>query len=247
MAGDVQDQTTLPRHVAVIMDGNGRWAKARGLPRLAGHRAGAESVRATITACRERGIEALTLYSFSTENWARPDEEVSGLMALLAEYLQHELAELLENGVRLRAIGELHRLPEEVQMLLGGVVAATSANTGLQLVLALSYGSRAEIVSAVRDLAGQVHRGELAPDEIDDALISSHLYTADLPDPDLLIRTSGELRLSNFLLWQLAYAELYVTEVPWPDFRDAHLDEALASYGCRQRRFGKTGQQVEGA
>jgi undecaprenyl diphosphate synthase len=204
-------------------------------------------VRATITACRERGIEALTLYSFSTENWARPDEEVSGLMALLAEYLQHELAELLENGVRLRAIGELHRLPEEVQMLLGGVVAATSANTGLQLVLALSYGSRAEIVSAVRDLAGQVHRGELAPDEIDDALISSHLYTADLPDPDLLIRTSGELRLSNFLLWQLAYAELYVTEVPWPDFRDAHLDEALASYGCRQRRFGKTGQQVEGA
>ena len=246
MAGDASQPTALPRHVAVIMDGNGRWASARGLPRLEGHRAGAESVRSTITACRERGIEALTLYSFSTENWARPEDEVTGLMSLLAEYLRDELTELLENGVRLRAIGELDRLPGEVQMLLGGVVAATSANTGLQLVLALSYGSRAEITSAVRDLAGQVQRGELAPEDIDDKLISGHLYTRDLPDPDLLIRTSGELRLSNFLLWQLAYAELYVTDVAWPDFREDHLDEALAAYGCRQRRFGKTGTQIEG-
>lgn len=239
------DQRTVPRHVAVIMDGNGRWARSQGLPRLAGHRAGAESVRAIVRAARKRGIEVLTLYSFSTENWGRPEDEVEGLMELLAQYLREELDELLDNGIRLRAIGELDRLPPEVRALLGGVMAATADNKGLTLVLALSYGSRAEIRSAVSEIARAVRDGRLELEDIDDSLISAALYTSGLPDPDLLIRTSGEMRLSNFLLWQLAYAELYVTDVSWPDFRESHLDAALATFGGRQRRFGKTGEQVE--
>ncbi len=234
-----------PRHVAVIMDGNGRWARSRGLDRLEGHRAGAESVRAIVRAARKRGIEVLTLYSFSTENWGRPEDEVEGLMALLAQYLREELAELRDNDVRLRAIGELDRLPPEVRALLGVVMAATADNQGLTLVLALSYGSRAEIRAAVAELANAVKEGALLVSDIDDELISAALYTGGLPDPDLLIRTSGELRLSNFLLWQLAYAELYVTEVAWPDFREPDLDQALAAYAARQRRFGRTGQQIE--
>ncbi len=235
----------IPRHVAVIMDGNGRWAGSRGMPRLSGHSAGAESVRAVVRAARKRGIEVLTLYSFSTENWGRPEDEVEGLMELLAQYLREELDELLENNLRLRAIGELDRLPAEVRALLGAVMAATEANEGLTLILALSYGSRAEIRTAVQELARAVQDGLLTLDDISDEAISAALYTSGLPDPDLLIRTSGEMRLSNFLLWQLAYAELYVTDVAWPDFREAELDQALAAYAQRQRRFGKTGQQIE--
>jgi len=238
----------VPRHLAVIMDGNGRWAAARGLPRVAGHEAGADSVREIVRACGRLGVEVLTLYSFSTENWSRPDDEVHALMLLLERYLREERADLNENNVQLLAIGHLHRLPAPVRAGLQAVCAATAQNTGLKLVLALSYGGRAEIVDAVRRVAARVAVGELAPSEIDEATISAHLYTAGLPDPDLLVRTSGELRLSNFLLWQVAYAELYVTDVLWPDFREPHLIDAFRAFTARERRFGKTGQQlVEGA
>ena len=234
-----------PRHIAIIMDGNGRWAHARGLPRLQGHREGAESVRAIVRECRRRGVEALTLYSFSTENWRRPQDEVDGLMALLGHYLDTEVNELQEQGIRLRAIGELSDLPENIQLLLAAAQFATAGNSDLTLTLALSYGSRAEIRHAVQSLATQVQNGEIKPEDIDDGAISKALYTSELPDPDLLIRTSGEMRLSNFLLWQLAYSELHITDVAWPDFREPHLDRALQEYGSRQRRFGKTGAQVE--
>jgi len=234
----------VPRHVAVIMDGNGRWATEQGLPRVKGHEAGADTVRAIVRACGERGIEALTLYSFSTENWGRPGDEVEALMALLARFLMDERDELMLNKVRLRGIGELERLPKTVRMLLDQATRITADNDGLLLTLALSYGSRAEITDAVRRIAGEVARGELSPEDIDESCITKRLYTAGVPDPDLLVRTSGEMRLSNFLLWQLAYSELYVTEVFWPDFREPHLDEALAVYARRQRRFGKTGAQV---
>jgi undecaprenyl diphosphate synthase len=235
----------VPRSVAVIMDGNGRWATSRGLPRVAGHEAGAESVRAITRACAELGVEVLTLYSFSTENWGRPEDEVQALMTLLERYLRDELQELQTNKVRLRAIGQLERLPHMVRNGLHAVCDLTAHQPGLQLVLALSYGSRTEIVSAVRAIAREVKAGR-DPESIDDQVIASHLYTADLRDPDLLIRTSGELRVSNFLLWQIAYAELYVTDTMWPDFRKEHLLEAFRSYGSRQRRFGKTGEQVAG-
>lgn len=235
----------VPKHVAIIMDGNGRWAQQRGLPRTEGHSAGADSVRAALRACGELGVEYLTLYSFSTENWGRPEDEVQTLMALLERYLRTELEELLGQRVRLRAIGELERLPEPVRMLIEQVSEATAHNTRINLTLALSYGSRAELVHAVRGLARQVQRGEITPEEIDDEAVSRSLYTRDIPDPELLIRTSGELRLSNFLLWQVAYAELYVTDVLWPDFRRPHLEVALDAYARRQRRFGKTGAQIE--
>ncbi len=238
--------TGPPRHVAVIMDGNGRWATARGLPRVRGHEAGADSVREIVRACGRLGVEVLTLYSFSTENWSRPDDEVEALMALLERYLREELQELMDNDVRLSAIGQLHRLPKAVRMGLEAVSQLTAKNQGLRLVLALSYGGRSEITDAVKVIARQVAAGELAPDDIGEDTIGSKLYTAGLPDPDLLIRTSGELRLSNFLLWQVAYAELYVTDVNWPDFRQPELEKAFAAFAARQRRFGKTGQQVEG-
>jgi undecaprenyl diphosphate synthase len=233
-----------PRHVAVIMDGNGRWATERGLPRVKGHEAGADTVRAIVRACGERGIEALTLYSFSTENWGRPGDEVEALMALLARFLVDERDELMLNKVRLQGIGELERLPNTVRQLLTEATRITAGNDGLLLTLALSYGSRAEITDAVRRIAREVASGELDPDTIEQQTITDRLYTAGIPDPDLLIRTSGEMRLSNFLLWQLAYAELYVTDVYWPDFREPHLDQALAVFNGRQRRFGKTGAQV---
>lgn len=234
----------VPRHVAVIMDGNGRWAEARGNPRVDGHRAGAESVRAITRACGRLGVEVLTLYSFSTENWGRPEDEVEALMALLTEYLRDEIGELTENRVRLRAIGELDRLPKTVRFALDQVCAYTAGHDGLQLVLALSYGGRAEIVHAVQEIARQVAAGAVSPDAIDEAMVQRHLYTADLPDPDLLIRTSGEMRLSNFLPWQLAYAELYVTDVHWPDFREPDLQAAFDAFSARQRRFGRTGAQL---
>ena len=233
----------VPRHVAIIMDGNGRWAESRGMARTAGHEAGAESVRLVTRACRRLGVEALTLYSFSTENWARPEDEVEALMALLQKYLADELQELLDNGIRLRAIGELDRLPRSVRTALEAVMQATAHHTGMTLCLALSYGSRDEILHAVRELASEAARG-LDPATIDAKVFADRLYTRGLPDPDLLIRTSGELRVSNFLLWQIAYAEIFVTDVLWPDFRDEHLAIAFEAFGARQRRFGKTGRQV---
>lgn len=233
-----------PRHVAIIMDGNGRWAQSRGLPRVKGHEEGARSVRAIVRECRKRGLEALTLYSFSTENWRRPKAEVGALMTLLQQYVLQERREILDNNIRLRAIGQIDRLPLFVRVPLKALVRESAGNTGMTLNLALSYGARAEIVSAVQTLAEQVRRGQLQPNAIDEQAISDHLFTAGLPDPDLLIRTSGELRVSNFLLWQIAYAEIYVTDVAWPDFREAELARALASFGNRERRFGKTGDQL---
>lgn len=239
------EDVVVPRHVAVIMDGNGRWATNRGLPRVRGHEAGADTVREIVRECGELGVEALTLYSFSTENWGRPEDEVQALMALLARYLESETDELMESQVRLQGIGELERLPSFVRLLLAEAERRTADNSGLRLTLALSYGSRAEIIGAIRSIAAGVAAGDLSPEDIDEALVSQNLYTTGIPDPELMIRTSGEMRLSNFLLWQLAYAEIYVTDVCWPDFRGPHLLEAFRAYGSRQRRFGKTGVQVE--
>ncbi|MEN0066284.1 MAG: isoprenyl transferase [Myxococcota bacterium] len=234
----------LPRHIAVIMDGNGRWATERGWPRVRGHEAGADSVREIVRACGEMGIDALTLYSFSTENWARPDDEVQALMTLLASYLENEQSDLMENRVQLRGIGEIDRLPAHVHVLLRQAEKLTEHNDGLKLTLALSYGSRREIVDAVRRIADEVQHGTLDPSDIDETAVTERLYTAGIPDPDLLVRTSGEMRLSNFMLWQLAYTELYVTDVYWPDFRRPHLEQALAAYAKRRRRFGQTDAQV---
>ncbi|HRY28686.1 MAG TPA: isoprenyl transferase [Elusimicrobiota bacterium] len=229
------DPRRLPRHVAVIMDGNGRWAKKRGLPRLMGHRAGAESVREMVRVCGDLGIEVLTLYAFSTENWLRPAAEVKGLMTLLVKTLRRETADLDRNNVRLRAIGRLDKLPAEVQRELHQAMSALADNSGLILNLALNYGSRQEIVDSVNAL---LREGVTAVEEKD---ISRRLYTAGLPDPDLLIRTSGEYRLSNFLLWQCAYTELYVCSHYWPEFRRAQFYEALLNYQSRERRFGGLG------
>ena len=239
------DPEKIPAHVAIIMDGNGRWAKARRLPRIMGHREGMKSVRAVVETARKVGIRVLTLYAFSKENWQRPKEEVSFLMRLLAEYLQKEVDELHEKDIQIRAIGELELLPQEVQGLLREAMEKTRKNQGLILNLALSYGGRAEIVQAARALARACLAGRLKPEEIDEKLFSSYLYTHDLPDPDLLIRTSGELRLSNFLLYQCAYTELYFTPVLWPDFREKEFLEALKDYQRRERRFGKISEQLE--
>ena len=235
----------MPSHVAIIMDGNGRWAQKRGLPRTEGHAAGAESVREVVRACAQLGVGVLTLYSFSTENWQRPNDEVDALMALLERYLREEIPELMSNGVQLCAIGQLERLPAPVRRLTEAARVATAENTGLKLVLALSYGSRAELVVAMREIARDVRDGELNPEDIDESTIAARLYTAGLPDPELLIRTSGDQRVSNFLLWQIAYSELYITPVPWPEFRRAHLEEAFRVFSSRQRRCGRTGEQVE--
>jgi undecaprenyl diphosphate synthase len=230
----------LPRHLAIIMDGNGRWAEARGLPRVAGHREGSESVRDVTRAARRVGVRALTLYAFSSENWGRPEEEVDALMRLLAEFLESERAEMMENGIRLNAIGALERLPDDVRDRLAAVRAETAANDAMVLTLALSYGGRDEIVTAARAAA----RAKGAALEADD--IERALWTAGLPELDLLIRTSGERRISNFLLWQAAYAELVFTEVLWPDFREAELFSAIADFQTRERRFGLTGAQLTG-
>jgi undecaprenyl diphosphate synthase len=228
----------LPRHVAIIMDGNGRWAEARGLPRVAGHREGSEAVRAVTRAARRIGIEALTLYAFSSENWARPDEEVGALMELLAEFLESERAEMMENGIRLSAIGDLERLPASVQEKLAAVRAETAGNRGMTLTLALSYGGRQELVQAARRAAA-AKGARLEAEDLEAAL-----YTAGLPELDLLVRTSGERRISNFLLWQCAYAELLFTEILWPDFREAELAAAIEDYQARERRFGLTAAQL---
>jgi undecaprenyl diphosphate synthase len=235
----------LPRHVAVIMDGNGRWAEQRGLPRLQGHRVGKDSVRAVVEAARRLGIEYLSLFAFSTENWGRPPREVDGLMQLLRRYLASELDKMMKHGIRLRAVGTLRRLPPAVREALRAAIAATRHNTGMTVVLAVSYGGREEITRAMRALARKVHRGELEPQAITTDLVARHLGTKNVPDPDLLIRTSGEMRVSNFYLWQLAYTELYVTDTLWPDFREREFQEALLFYEQRQRRFGRTQAQIE--
>lgn len=228
----------VPRHVAIIMDGNGRWAKQRGKPRLFGHRAGADSLRAVLHACRDHGVEYLTVYAFSTENWVRPREEVSGLMSLLKTFLKKDEHDLHENEVRLRVTGRIQDLPKAVRSELERVMAATKDYRKGHLILALSYGGRAEILDAVRAIAAKVKAGELEPGSIDERAIAGHLYLPDVPDPDLMIRTSGELRLSNFLLWELSYAEFYFTDILWPDFREKAFAEALAEYSRRQRRYG---------
>ncbi len=235
----------VPRHIAIIMDGNGRWAEAQGLPRVAGHEEGARSVRTITRYCRKLGVEAVTLYSFSTENWGRPDDEVTALMGLLLRYLVQEREEILGNDIRLVHSGQAERLPPGVQEALFELERDSADCEGMVLNLALSYGSRQEILRAVQAVATEVADGSLSVDDIDEAALERHLYTAGLPDPDLLIRTSGEMRLSNFLLWQIAYAELYVTQTPWPAFREEQLDAALADFARRQRRFGLTGEQVE--
>ena len=232
------DRTCIPRHVAVIMDGNGRWARQRGKSRLFGHRAGAESLRAVLRACRDHGVEYLTVYAFSTENWIRPRDEGGGLMSLLKTFLKKDEHELHENQVRLRVTGRIEDLPRAVRAELDRVMEATKTYCKGHLILALSYGGRTEITDAVRAIARKVKNGELDPAQIDETLIARHLYLPDVPDPDLMIRTSGELRLSNFLLWELSYAEFYFTDTLWPDFREPHFAEALAEYSRRQRRFG---------
>ena len=231
-------KATLPTHVAIIMDGNGRWAKQRGLPRVEGHRNGVESVRAVVRAAGEVGIKYLTLYAFSVENWNRPKDEVDTLMKYLARFLKNEIGELNRNNVRLEVIGQIYRLPEFVQEQLRKTMAALAKNNGLTLILALSYGGRQEIVEAVRSIAAQAKAGKLDPGEINEQFVSQHLYTHHYPDPDLLVRTSGELRVSNFLLWQISYAEFVVTETLWPDFRRAEFFAALEEYTRRHRRFG---------
>jgi len=238
---------SLPRHIAMIMDGNGRWAKSRALNRIRGHREGVESVRDIVRACREIGIEFLTLYAFSTENWQRPPQEVSALMRLLKEFLKVELSEMMENGVRLRAIGDIGRFPEDVSDVLHEVIDRTRCNQGMVLNLALSYGGQDEIVRAAQHIAIQVKEGRLEPEEISKELFSDHLYTHGMPEPDLLIRTSGEMRISNFLLWQMAYAEIFVTQTLWPDFRREELIQILHDYQDRERRFGRTGDQIKKA
>jgi undecaprenyl diphosphate synthase len=227
-----------PRHVAIIMDGNGRWAAAHGLPRIKGHEQGAESVRAIVGACRDLGISYLTLYAFSVENWVRPPAEVEALMRLLVLFLGQYEKDLHANQTRLRMIGNLADLPAGVQKSLQGVMERTSVYTGRHLILALSYGGRTEIVAAMRQIAEKVRRGELAPADITDKTVAAHLYAPDVPDPDLVIRTSGEMRISNFLLWQISYSELYVTDTLWPDFREKEFRQALENYAGRQRRFG---------
>lgn len=229
----------LPKHVAVIMDGNGRWARKRGLPRIAGHRAGIEAVREVVKGCIRLGIPYLTLYTFSVENWNRPVKEVNALMAFLRRTLRREVDDLDEQDVRLMAIGRIDDLPGDVRDELKRAIKKLADNKGLTLILALSYGGRVEIVDAIRKIANMVARGKLAPEDIDVATVDANLYTAGIPDPDLLIRTSGEMRVSNFLLWQIAYSEIWVTNVLWPDFRRQHFYQAILDYQERERRFGR--------
>jgi undecaprenyl diphosphate synthase len=240
----VIDQNRLPRHVAIIMDGNGRWAVKRNKPRLFGHKAGADSVREVVETAREIGVEVLTLYAFSSENWNRPEQEVSGLMSILKSYLTAELSRMLKNGVRLRCIGDIERLPESARSSLKKALEATSSNSEFTLNLALSYGARDEMVRAARLLAAKCVSGELQPDEITSENFEQNLYTAGLPDPDLLIRTGGEARLSNFLLWQASYAEIYFTDLMWPEFRREQFLQAISDFQQRERRFGKTSAQI---
>lgn len=238
------NEENLPRHIAIIMDGNGRWAKQRGKMRVFGHENGVEAVRRTVENCAKLKIDFLTLYAFSTENWKRPKIEVQTLMRLLVASLRKELKTLNDNSIRLNAIGNLDFLPSKVAKELNEVILKTSNNKGLTLTLALSYGSREELKSAVKAISAKVKNNIISEDDIDETVINTHLYTHDLPDVDLLIRTSGEHRISNFLLWQIAYAELYFIDVFWPDFNEQHLVDAIINYQNRERRFGKTSEQL---
>jgi undecaprenyl diphosphate synthase len=233
------DRGRLPKHVAVIMDGNGRWAKQRGLPRIMGHRRGVDTLKDLLRCCRDWGIEALTAYAFSTENWGRPLEEVDFLMTLFERVLRQELREMMAENVRIQFVGNLQALPASLQEEISRAVEATRNNPGIQFTVATNYGGRQEILQACRSIAAQVQQGLIDPSEIDETLFERHLYTAGSSDPDLLIRTSGEMRISNFLLWQVAYAELYVTNTLWPDFNRAEFHQALSAYQQRDRRFGK--------
>ena len=238
------DFNNLPRHIAVIMDGNGRWAKKKGAMRIFGHRNAVQAVRDVTEGSGEIGIKYLTLYAFSTENWGRPKEEVAGLMELLVNTLKQEIKTLMENQVKLITIGDTSNLPEDCQKNLEWAVATTKNNSGLTLILALSYSGRWEITRAIKAIAEKIKSGKLNDSDINEEMISQHLQTAGIPDPELLIRTSGEMRVSNFLLWQIAYSELYITPTLWPDFRKEHLYEAIWSYQQRERRFGKTSEQL---
>jgi undecaprenyl diphosphate synthase len=237
------DPNRLPVHVAVIMDGNGRWAKKRRLNRMKGHEAGAKAVRAVVETSRELGIPWLTLYAFSEENWSRSNSEISALMRLLRRFIEDELPEMMRQGIRLQTIGRTGKLPEKTRKVLDEAMAQTKHNRDMVLTLALSYGSQQEITDAVRKIAEKVEKGELSAARISGELITDHLYTAGMPEPDLLIRTSGECRISNFLLWQIAYSEIYITKTLWPDFRKEDYVEALVEFQRRERRFGKTSNQ----
>ncbi len=234
----------VPGHIAIIMDGNGRWAKQQGKERSYGHKYGVESVRKVTEAASEAGVRFLTLYTFSTENWNRPNEEITALMALLVMAIERETPDLMKNNVRLKAIGDLSRMPKEVKDRLDACINQTSENTGLTLILALSYSSRWEMTDAVRRISQEVKNGKLQNEDITEDLISSYLTTKDFPDPDLIIRTGGEQRISNFLLWQAAYSEFYFTDIYWPEFNKEALDKAIYSYRTRERRFGKTSEQL---
>jgi undecaprenyl diphosphate synthase len=242
---DAINKTQLPKHIAIIMDGNGRWAKKQGFIRALGHESGTKSVRVVVECCAKLGIDNLTLYAFSTENWNRPKLEVQALMKILINSLKKEVKTLQENNIRLNCIGNLDKLPKSAQRQLSEVINKTKDNTRMTLTLALSYGSRDEIISAVRDISSKVKNNIISIDAIDESIINQHLYTQNLPDVDLLIRTSGEHRISNFLLWQIAYAELYFTDILWPDFTEQDLYEAIISYQKRERRFGKTSEQIK--
>jgi undecaprenyl diphosphate synthase len=239
------NKDNLPKHLAIIMDGNGRWAKKQGLVRALGHENGTKSVKLIVETCAKLGIENLTLYAFSTENWSRPKLEVDILMKLLINSLKNELETLQKNNIKLSSIGNLEQLPKSVVPKLKAVIEKTKNNTAMTLTLALSYGSREELISAVKNISNKVKNNIISINEIDELIINEHLYTQNLPDVDLLIRTSGEHRISNFLLWQIAYAELYFTDVLWPDFTEQHLYEAIVSYQKRERRFGKTSEQIK--
>jgi undecaprenyl diphosphate synthase len=234
----------LPRHIAIIMDGNGRWAQQRSLPRVAGHKQGVESIREVVKACRETGIPVLTLYAFSKDNWNRPKWEVKALMQLISRYLKSEIGELIKNGIALRIIGDLDELPEKLHSQLLSAIDQTKDNKDMILNVALSYSGRAEIIRAVRNMAESIREKALSVDDISEKTFESFLYTHDLPDPDLLIRTSGEYRLSDFLIYQMAYTEIYVTPTLWPDFRKKHLLTAIQEFNKRERRFGLTGDQI---
>ena len=242
---DTINKDNLPKHLAIIMDGNGRWAKQKGMLRAFGHESGTKAVRETVETCAKLGIENLTLYAFSTENWNRPKLEVDTLMKLLISSLKGELKTLQNNDIRLNSIGNLDTLPTSVKKELSEVIEKTKNNTRMTLTLALSYGSREEIVNAVRKISDKVKNNIISITDIDESIINQHLYTQNLPDVDLVIRTSGEHRISNFLLWQIAYAEFYFTDVLWPDFREKDLYEAIISYQKRERRFGKTSEQIK--
>jgi undecaprenyl diphosphate synthase len=240
------EKEELPRHIAIIMDGNGRWAKKKLLNRISGHMKGVDAVREVVTACRELGIKVLTLYAFSVENWRRPKDEVAALMRLLKEYLVKEAEEMVQNNIRLRAIGRVEDLPLDVQTILQETIKKTEQCDGMILNLALSYGGRSEILHVVQGILSDFQKGRIKPEEITLQRFSQYLWTWGLPDPDLLIRTSGEFRISNFLLWQIAYTELYVTETLWPDFDRQELLKAIADYQSRERRFGLTSEQLNG-